>query len=90
MAMDEAAARPAMQNALIAGLALALVGFAANPAEAIVGALDFTNPIHTKFHRNAVAPLKKEFGLEPAQLKDFLEELHDRATHFGWLQTMHI
>ena len=50
MDMDENATQLAMQAALIAGPAPALAGFAANPAEAIIGALDFTNPIHTKFH----------------------------------------
>ena len=60
--------------------------FHLNPADAMVGVLDFTKSKSRKFYQNAIKKLDPDelFDCTPGNMYHFLKLLDHRAEEFGW------
>jgi hypothetical protein len=74
-----AAAPPAMAVAAAAPPAFALF-----PGRATITALDFNNSDDVKLYKTAITAMTTPFNLAPIGLTQFLSNVQDRATEFGW------
>ena len=64
---------------------MAVVAFALSPAAAIQGVIDYLTSEGRKIHGSATHKLSEDqFDCVPEDLTQFLDDLEDRASQFGW------
>ncbi len=61
------------------------LAFAASPATFFQGVLDFTNGMQLNIYMEVVKPLKSKFYCTAPKLKNFLDQLHEYITVYGWI-----
>ena len=66
------------------------IAYARNPAYATGTAalLDYNTKEGQAIYKGATTPLTDRFDGEPANLKTFLDQVHDKATQYNWMPTL--